>query len=114
MCISFIRFRIIFFSAACHSGTEDGAGVLLVNTGLDLLTSNKRCTLFFFFFLLLSPAQTQHPKPSTPPQAPLQSLKNINTGLFTFSAPSTGSFPHVVGGGGGGGVHVQRTEYSFN
>lgn len=96
MCISLIRFRIIFFSAACHSGTEDGAGVLLINTRLDLLTSNKRYTLFFS---LLSPAQTQHPKPSTPPQAPLQSFKNINTRLFTFSALSTGSFPHVVGGG---------------
>ncbi len=113
MCISFIRFRIIFFSAACHSGTEDGAGVLLINTGLDLLTSNKRCTLFYFLFTAQpctnTASETQHATSRS-----TSKFKNTNTGLFTFSVPSTVSFPHVGGGGGGGGGVVQRTEYSFN
>ncbi len=83
--------------------------MLLINTGLDLLTSNKRCTLFYFIFTAQpctnTASETQHATSRS-----TSKFKNINTGLFTFSVPSTGSFPHVVGGGGG----VQRTEYSFN
>lgn len=100
----YLHWRVL---AACHSGTEDGAGVLLINSGLDLLTSNKRYTPIFFPPTAQpctnTASETQHVTSSS--TSKLQKLQHRLVYFFcTFNWFISSCCWRCM---------VQRTEYSF-